>query len=84
VQDNVCQEQKVKHNNKRRASMTTSKAENMRLKFLYKKLIQSGKISLPHHCARKLIGPDCAFHLYPGFTGKKSDKDKHEEEQKKQ
>ncbi len=30
----------------------------------YKRLILLGKISLPLEEARRIVGPDCAYHLY--------------------
>jgi hypothetical protein len=38
--------------------------EEIRLRYLYRNLILRGKVRLTLECARKLIGPDCAFHLY--------------------
>jgi len=62
--------------------MKDSRSENMRLKYLYRSLIQKGKVKLPHHGARKLIGPDCAYHLYSGFSGKKAEEEIQTERQK--
>ena len=31
---------------------------------LYRRLVLLGKVSLPLAEARKLVGPDCAYHLY--------------------
>lgn len=42
----------------------TPKAEALRIKTLYRRLIMEGKVSLPVEEARRLVGPDCAFHLY--------------------
>ncbi len=41
-----------------------SKAEEIRLRYLYRTLILKGEIRLPFEAAKRLIGPDCAFHLY--------------------
>ena len=41
-----------------------SYAEYLRLKYKYRRLIMEGKITLPHEDAAKLLGPDCAYHLY--------------------
>lgn len=38
--------------------------ESIRIKYKYRKLIQKGNIRLSHQGAVKLIGPDCAYHLY--------------------
>lgn len=40
------------------------KAEEIRIRFLYRDLVLRGKISLPLEVSIKLIGPDCAYHLY--------------------
>ncbi len=37
---------------------------DLRLKYKYRNLILRGKIKLPPSGAKKLIGPDCAYHLY--------------------
>jgi len=47
------------------------KAEIIRLKELYRSLILSGKVKIPHESLKKLIGPDCAYHLYKGRSFKK-------------
>jgi hypothetical protein len=38
--------------------------EEIRLRYLYRSVILRGKVRLPLDAAKKLIGPDCAFHLY--------------------
>ena len=38
--------------------------EELRLRYLYRRLVLSGKVPLPLAAARMLIGPDCAYHLY--------------------
>lgn len=48
--------------------MKTRKAELLRKRYRYRRLIMTGRLSLPHPTARRLIGPDCAYHLY-GFMG---------------
>jgi hypothetical protein len=40
------------------------KAEEVRIRYKYRKLIQSGKIRLPYRSAARIIGPDTAYHLY--------------------
>jgi hypothetical protein len=39
-------------------------SEELRLRYLYRKLILDGKITLSLESAKKIIGPDCAYHLY--------------------
>jgi hypothetical protein len=53
-------------------------AEITRLRYKYRNLIMRGRIFLPPRDAAKLIGPDCAFHLYrkigtAGVTPKKGE-----------
>jgi hypothetical protein len=38
--------------------------EEIRLRYLYRTIILRGKARLPLEAARKLVGPDCAYHLY--------------------
>jgi hypothetical protein len=45
------------------ASMGNS-PEEIRLRYLYRSVILRGKVRLPLEAAKKLVGPDCAFHLY--------------------
>jgi hypothetical protein len=40
------------------------KSEEIRIRYLYRSLILKGKLRLPLESAKKLIGPDCAYHLY--------------------
>ena len=47
-------------------------AEQIRKKYHYRRLILSGKIALAQKTAARLIGPDCAYHLYSQKESKKS------------
>jgi hypothetical protein len=47
-----------------RDMVMTNNAEEIRLRYLYRKLILEGKVMLSFESAKKIIGPDCAFHLY--------------------
>lgn len=38
--------------------------EEIRIRYLYRSLILRGKIRVTMESAKKLVGPDCAFHLY--------------------
>ena len=53
-----------------KAKMNTQRAEIIRLRYKYRTLIMRRKIKLSHQKAAKLIGPDCAYHLYAGFDTK--------------
>lgn len=39
-------------------------AEIMRIGYKYRKILRTGRIALPYKDAVKIIGPDCAYHLY--------------------
>jgi len=41
-----------------------SSPEEIRLRYLYRSIILRGKDQLPLEVAKKLVGPDCAYHLY--------------------
>ena len=41
-----------------------SSPEEIRLRYLYRRLVLRGGVRLPMAAARSLVGPDCAFHLY--------------------
>lgn len=45
-------------------------AELMRLRYKYRRLLMEGRIRLPLEGAVKLMGPDCAYHLYFMVDGK--------------
>jgi len=48
-----------------------SLSELVRLKYKCRELIMKRKIKIPTKKAARLIGPDCAYHLYSGFHGNK-------------
>jgi len=54
--------------------MENDASELIRLKFKYREMILKKKIKLPYKKAAKLIGPDCAYHLYSGFNGNQENK----------
>ncbi len=39
------------------------KAEEIRIRYLYRTLILRGQLQLPLQAAIPLVGPDCAYHL---------------------
>ncbi len=45
------------------------KADDIRRRYLYRRLILSGKVKLPRVQAVRLVGPDCAYHLYRNESG---------------
>jgi len=38
--------------------------EEIRLRYLYRRLVLWGRGRIPLEAARRLVGPDCAYHLY--------------------
>ncbi|MBN2010432.1 hypothetical protein JW960_13885 [candidate division KSB1 bacterium] len=55
--------------------MSATISEILRIKYKYRKLIMEGKIKLPYKDAARLIGPDCAYHLYSQFHPEASESD---------
>lgn len=54
--------------------MHSTQAEITRLRYKYRRLILKGKLHLSHQSAVKLIGPDCAYHLYSDDQASNPDK----------
>lgn len=54
--------------------MNNTEAEIARLQYKYRRLILEGKTSLPPEEAAKLVGPDCAYHLYFALSGRRADR----------
>ena len=52
--------------------MGSGAEELIRKRYLYRRMILSGQVSLSAHGVVRLIGPDCAYHLYgqPGRKGR--------------
>ncbi len=48
------------------------KAEEIRIRYLYRDLVLKRKIRLPLEGAVRLVGPDCAYHLYSVVEMKKN------------
>ena len=48
----------------RSSATLASTLEVMRLQYQYKRLVLLGKARLPVAAAARLVGPDCAYHLY--------------------
>jgi hypothetical protein len=44
--------------------LSHEKAETLRILGKYKRLVLLGKVHLPFAEACRLVGPDCAYHLY--------------------
>ena len=41
-----------------------SEADAVRRKYLYRRLVINGGVKIPTRLAMKMVGPDCAYHLY--------------------
>ncbi|MBF0316897.1 MAG: hypothetical protein HQL04_01890 [Nitrospirae bacterium] len=54
----------------------TEKGHNIRLKYLYRKMVISGNARIPYAAAVKLVGPDCAYHLYSTVNLKVQEEEK--------
>jgi hypothetical protein len=46
--------------------------EEIRLRYLYRTAILRGRVRVTLDAARRLVGPDCAFHLYAAGAGEGS------------
>ncbi len=51
-----------------------SKSEEIRIRYLYRKMIILGKADISLESARSLVGPDCAYHLYSNIKLRKKNK----------
>ena len=49
------------------------KIEEMRIRYKYRELILKSKIKLPIETMKKIIGPDCGYHLYKKMDTKSKD-----------
>lgn len=49
--------------------MQRDDSEEARRRYRYRKIIQRGDVRLPYRVAARLIGPDCAYHLYQHHRG---------------
>ena len=47
-------------------------AQEIERRYRYRMLILRGKLRLPREAATKMVGPDCAFHLYSQHEGNAS------------
>lgn len=54
-------------------SFINNDAEELRIRYKYRRLLVQGRISIPYNVAAKLIGPDSAYRLY---ASKKNFKDR--------
>ena len=57
-----------------------NEADAIRKKYLYREMIQRGKVPLKYRSASRLIGPDCAYHLYGQYSARSLDEQNREEQ----
>lgn len=50
--------------NRMKLAMDRIESDDARLRYLYRSLILHGKARISFEAARRLVGPDCAYHLY--------------------
>jgi hypothetical protein len=50
-----------------------STPEEIRLRYLYRRAILRGTVRVSMEAAKKLVGPDCAFHLYATMADRGGD-----------
>jgi hypothetical protein len=43
-------------------------AEKIRIRYLYRRKILNGELNVSHSTAKRMVGPDCAYHLYGTHT----------------
>lgn len=55
----------------------SERAEEIRLRYLYRNLILRGSATVSPESARGLVGPDCAYHLYAHVPVKRKVKGRH-------
>jgi hypothetical protein len=48
----------------RRPRFHNPEAEKLRIRYFYRTEVLRGRLRLPAHALRSLVGPDCAYHLY--------------------
>ena len=51
-------------NSQSRPEADDSLADEARRKYFYRKMAINGQGKIPARLAMKMVGPDCAFHLY--------------------
>jgi hypothetical protein len=51
------------------------KADGIRRRYHYRRLILTGKVKLSRTLAVRFVGPDCAYHLYRTESGRCRPKD---------
>lgn len=54
--------------------MNDERSETIRKQYLYRRMIMRNQVRLPVKHAARLIGPDCAYHLYRAFDEKSEEK----------
>jgi hypothetical protein len=50
----------------------SERLEALRILSRYRRMVMLGRAKLPFDVARRLVGPDCAYHLYFRHSGSRS------------
>jgi hypothetical protein len=59
-------------------------AEIIRIRYLYRRKILNGELNVSHSTAKRMVGPDCAYHLYGKHTESKVQSPESKGKEKKQ
>jgi len=51
-------------------------AEKIRIRYLYRRKILNGELNVSHSTAKRMVGPDCAYHLYGRHSSSGEEKGK--------
>ena len=51
-------------------------AERIRIRYLYRRKILNGELNVSHSTAKRMVGPDCAYHLYGKHSSSGEEKGK--------
>jgi hypothetical protein len=46
------------------STLMQRKSEGIRIRYLYRNMVLRGQLRIPLKTAIKMVGPDCAYHLY--------------------
>jgi hypothetical protein len=63
------------NDHRQRESEASERAEILRKRYRYRRLILTRRIGLSPASAARLIGPDCAYHLYRYHDGRRPSAD---------
>ena len=52
----------------------SAQAEEIERRYRYRTMILRGKVKLSRKAAVRMVGPDCAYHLYRSHSGNQEEK----------